>query len=242
MVAEGEGEEEAEGGDEEVAVEEDEEEAKDNAKSSSSSSSTSSTSSSSSSSSSNSESMDKQQQEIIEKLHKVLRPFMLRRIKSEVEKGLPPKTETKIFVELTDMQRKWYKNVLEKDLAAINNENSGQKTRLLNILMQLRKVCAHPYLFPGAEEGPPFEEGDHIIDNCGKLIVLDKLLRKLKEKGSRVLIFSQMTKILDILEDYLIYKDYEYCRIDGSTDHSDRQDQIEEYNAAGTKSELIFTS
>jgi len=180
-------------------------------------------------------------QQIIERLHKILRPFLLRRIKSEVEKAIPPKTETKIFVKMAKKQREWYKIVLEKDLEALNSA-TGQKTRLLNTVMQLRKVCAHPYLFTGAEPGPPYIEGEHLIEACGKLIVLDKLLKRLKEKGSRVLVFSQMTRVLDILEDYMMYRKWKYCRIDGSTAHTDREEQIEAFNAPDSEYFLFLLS
>lgn len=62
------------------------------------------------------------------------------------------------------------------------------------------------------------------------MILLDKLLPKLQEMGSRVLLFSQMTRMLDILEDYCVWRKYSYCRIDGQTAHEDRQRQIDEYN------------
>ncbi len=57
--------------------------------------------------------------------------------------------------------------------------------------------------------------GEHVVENCGKMVLLDKLLRRLKERGSRVLIFSQMTRMLDILQDYCEYRKHQYCRIDG---------------------------
>jgi SWI/SNF-related matrix-associated actin-dependent regulator of chromatin subfamily A member 5 len=95
--------------------------------------------------------------------------------------------------------------------------------------MQLRKACNHPYLFPRQEPGPPYEDGPHLYENCGKLVVLEKLLQRLKERGSQVLIFSQMTKNLDILEDYCLYKKFEYCRIDGSTNTIDREEQIDSF-------------
>ena len=66
--------------------------------------------------------------------------------------------------------------------------------------MQLRKCCAHPYLFDGVEDRTLDPMGEHVITNCGKLNLLDKLLTKLKAQDSRVLIFSQMTRLLDILE------------------------------------------
>lgn len=73
------------------------------------------------------------------------------------------------------------------------------------------------------------------MENSGKLSLIDKLLPSLKAKGSRVLIFSQMSRVLDILEDYLIWKEYEYCRIDGSTPHEDRIRDIDAFNAPGSK-------
>ena len=86
--------------------------------------------------------------------------------------------------------------------------------------------------------GPPYTTDTHLVYNCGKMCILDKLLPKLKEEGiecqeqdkelhfvlgSRVLIFSQMTRMLDILEDYCLWRDYEYCRLDGQTPHTERQ-------------------
>ncbi len=90
------------------------------------------------------------------------------------------------------------------------------------------RVCNHPYLFEGVEEGPPYVEGEHLVTNSGKLVVLDKLLKKLKLNGSRVLIFSQMTRMLDILEDYLEFRGYQFCRLDGSTAQDERERQIEQ--------------
>ena len=72
---------------------------------------------------------------------------------------------------------------------------------VINILMQLRKCCNHPYLFAGAELGPPYTTDRHLVTKSGKMVVLDKLLHKLKEQGSRVLIFIQMKRVLDFLED-----------------------------------------
>lgn len=147
----------------------------------------------------------------------MLRPFLLRRVKSEVEKSLPPKTETKIYVGLSAMQREWYHNLLMRDLEAVNGGQSAGRVQLLNMVMQLRKCCNHPYLFDGAEPGPPFVEGEHLVESSGKLAFMAKLLPKLQADGSRVLIFSQMTRVLDILEDFFALRDYKYARIDGNT-------------------------
>ncbi|KAM3588764.1 chromatin remodeling complex Adenosinetriphosphatase [Umbelopsis sp. WA50703] len=183
------------------------------------------------------------QKKVVEQLHKVLRPFLLRRIKADVEKSLLPKKEINLYVGMSAMQRKWYQKLLEKDIDAVNgagglNKREG-KTRLLNIVMQLRKCCNHPYLFDGAEPGPPYTTDQHIVDNSGKMIVLDKLLSRMKAQGSRVLLFSQMSRVLDILEDYCWWRGYEYCRIDGQTSQEDRIDAIDEYNKPDS-SKFIF--
>jgi SWI/SNF-related matrix-associated actin-dependent regulator of chromatin subfamily A member 5 len=72
------------------------------------------------------------------------------------------------------------------------------------------------------------------VENSGKLVLLDKLLRRLQERGSRVLVFSQMTRVLDILEDYCLYRQYAYCRIDGNTSGDDREYMIDEFNREGS--------
>eukprot|EP00966_Prymnesium_polylepis_P052368 1212806-Prymnesium_polylepis.1 len=93
------------------------------------------------------------------------------------------------------MQRDQYKSILKRDMDALY-QSSGQaltanKGRLMNIVMQLRKCCNHPYLFEGAEDKSLDPFGDHLITNSGKMRVLDKLLLRLKKENSRVLIFSQ---------------------------------------------------
>ncbi|EEA24038.1 SNF2 family helicase/ATPase, putative [Talaromyces marneffei ATCC 18224] len=176
------------------------------------------------------------QDTVVQQLHRVLRPFLLRRVKSDVEKSLLPKKEVNLFVGMSDMQVKWYQKILEKDIDAVNGAAGKResKTRLLNIVMQLRKCCNHPYLFEGAEPGPPYTTDEHLVDNSGKMVVLDKILNRMKKQGSRVLIFSQMSRVLDILEDYCVFREHKYCRIDGSTAHEDRIAAIDEYNKEGS--------
>ncbi|XP_048129201.1 ISWI chromatin-remodeling complex ATPase CHR11 [Rhodamnia argentea] len=180
------------------------------------------------------------QQEVVQQLHKVLRPFLLRRLKSDVEKGLPPKKETILKVGMSQMQKNYYRALLQKDLEVVNA--GGERKRLLNIAMQLRKCCNHPYLFQGAEPGPPYTTGDHLITNAGKMVLLDKLLPKLKERDSRVLIFSQMTRLLDILEDYLMFRGYLYCRIDGNTGGEERDASIDAFNKPGSEKFVFLLS
>eukprot|EP01132_Coremiostelium_polycephalum_P000977 gene977-1243_t len=175
------------------------------------------------------------QQEVIDKLHKVLRPFLLRRLKSEVEKSLPPKKEIKLFVGMSRMQKEWYERLLSKNIETVAGGAKGGNARvcLLNICVQLRKACNHPYLFDGAEE-EPYTTGDHLITNSGKMVLLDKLLARLKSRGSRVLIFSQWARMVDILDDYMNYRGYKYCRIDGSTDSQTRESYIDAFNKPGS--------
>jgi len=175
---------------------------------------------------------DQDQDTVVQQLHRILRPFLLRRVKSDVEKSLLPKKEVNLYIGMSDMQVQWYKKILEKDIDAVNGAGGKResKTRLLNIVMQLRKCCNHPYLFEGAEPGPPYTTDEHLVQNAGKMVMLDRLLVRLKKAGSRVLIFSQMSRLLDILEDYCVMREFKYSRIDGGTAHEDRISAIDEYN------------
>lgn len=177
------------------------------------------------------------QDTVVQQLHRILRPFLLRRVKSDVEKSLLPKKEINLYIGMSDMQVNWYKKILEKDIDAVNGAGGKResKTRLLNIVMQLRKCCNHPYLFEGAEPGPPYTTDEHLVFNAGKMVMLDRLLVRLKKAGSRVLIFSQMSRLLDILEDYCVFREFKYCRIDGGTAHEDRIQAIDDYNKPGSE-------
>ncbi|KAL7579857.1 hypothetical protein ACA910_004869 [Epithemia clementina (nom. ined.)] len=177
---------------------------------------------------------------LISQLHKILRPFMLRRLKSDAE-TLPPKHETILFTGMSAMQKELYRNILLRDFNALQG-GSGSRTAILNIVMQLRKCAGHPYLFPGVEDRslPPL--GEHLVENCGKMVLLDKLLKRLKERGHRVLLFTQMTRVLDILEDYLYMRQYSYCRIDGNTSYEDREAFIDAYNAENSDKFIFLLS
>ncbi len=162
--------------------------------------------------------------ELAKKLRRILRPFLLRRTKQEVEKTLPPKKEIYINVGMTELQKKMYKELLLKSMLQDDDRYYH------NTLMQLRKVCNHPYLFPNVEPPDAPMYGDHIIFASGKMRILDKLLDKLLKKGSKIILFSQMTKVLDILEDYLVYKSIHFCRIDGDTSYEERERQMDVFN------------
>ncbi|XP_018079243.1 chromodomain-helicase-DNA-binding protein 7 isoform X2 [Xenopus laevis] len=188
---------------------------------------------------------DLKTEEQVQKLQGILKPMMLRRLKEDVEKNLAPKEETIIEVELTNVQKKYYRAILEKNFAFLSKGGGGSHANvpnLLNTMMELRKCCNHPYLIKGAEEkileefrethncDPSDFQLQAMTQAAGKLVLIDKLLPKLKAGGHRVLIFSQMVRCLDILEDYLIQRRYPYERIDGRVRGNLRQAAIDRFS------------
>ncbi|KAF9581775.1 hypothetical protein BGW38_001089, partial [Lunasporangiospora selenospora] len=175
----------------------------------------------------------------VEELHGLLKPFFLRRTKDEVLKDLPPKSEVIVPVGMSPLQKEIYKGILARNhklLQSITNRGGTASTRkasLQNILMELRKCLNHPYLIEGVEPRDlNTSELIHksLIEAGGKLSLLHMMLPKLKQNGHRVLIFSTMTRLLDILEDYLNGEHYNFVRLDGSTSSNDRQARIDKFN------------
>ncbi|KFG60409.1 SWI2/SNF2 ISWI-like SANT [Toxoplasma gondii RUB] len=188
------------------------------------------------------EEREERNMKIVTRLHRILRPFMLRRVKKEVLKEMPPKKELLLVVPLSAMQKQLYKDLLTKNVAALQGAEGAGRTQLLNLAMQLRKACNHPYLFDGyeSEHADPF--GEHVIENAGKLRFCDRLLRRLIQENRRCLIFTQMTKMIDILEDYCRIRLFKYCRIDGNTSGDERDRQIEAFNAPGSDIPIFLLS
>ncbi|XP_043107605.1 chromodomain-helicase-DNA-binding protein 5-like [Puntigrus tetrazona] len=183
----------------------------------------------------------------IKKLHDMLGPHMLRRLKADVFKHMPSKTELIVRVELSPMQKKYYKFILTRNFEALNTRGGGNQVSLLNVVMDLKKCCNHPYLFPvaameAAKMPNGMYEGSALTKSSGKLLLLHKMLRKLKEGGHRVLIFSQMTKMLDLLEDFLENEGYKYERIDGGITGGMRQEAIDRFNAPGAPQFVFLLS
>ncbi|XP_074068091.1 chromodomain-helicase-DNA-binding protein 6 isoform X3 [Macrotis lagotis] len=185
---------------------------------------------------------DLKTEEQVKKLQSILKPMMLRRLKDDVEKNLAPKQETIIEVELTNIQKKYYRAILEKNFSFLTKgANQHNMPNLINTMMELRKCCNHPYLINGAEEKilEDFRKTHSpdsldfqlqaMIQAAGKLVLIDKLLPKLIAGGHKVLIFSQMVRCLDILEDYLIQRRYTYERIDGRVRGNLRQAAIDRF-------------
>ena len=186
------------------------------------------------------DSMDLQSEEAgrkIDELNKAIKPYILRRTKNTVESDLPPKTEKIIRVELSDVQLEYYKNILTRNYAALNQGAKGQKQSLLNIMMELKKASNHPFMFPNAEDrilaGSERREDTlkALVTSSGKMMLLDQLLTKMKKDSHRVLIFSQMVKMLDILAYYLQLRGHQFQRLDGTVAPGPRRMAIDHFNA-----------
>uniref|UniRef100_H2Z5F5 Helicase ATP-binding domain-containing protein n=1 Tax=Ciona savignyi TaxID=51511 RepID=H2Z5F5_CIOSA len=211
-----------------------------------------------------------QQQDVVNKLHKILAPFLLRRTKDDIEIYLPPKRELIVFTPLSESQNEIYQAIVnrtvrqylqEKEndeqyeiaLESISNDSNQsdqgfyeRETRsstlstrqlkereerstiqdesvinvsLSNLMMQLRKCCNHPYLikYPLLPGTDIFRVDEDLISSSGKLQLLDRMLPVLKKNGHKVLLFSQMTALLDIIEDFCRFRNYSHVRLDGST-------------------------
>ena len=165
---------------------------------------------------------------IIHRLHELLRPFMLRRVKSEVLDQLPEKVEKVLRCELSSWQRYLYKQ-LSRSLVDSSGASVGNVRGLNNVVMQLRKVCNHPYLF--LPPGMGYVINEAIVRSSGKFELLDRILPKLKKAGHRVLLFTQMVQIISLLEDYFNFRGYMSLRLDGSTTAEEREKRMYEFNA-----------
>jgi len=181
---------------------------------------------------------------IIRRLHKVLRPFLLRRLKKDVESQLPDKVEYIIKCEMSGMQRALYTHMQEKGVML--TEGGGQKgskggggaKALMNTIMQLRKLCNHPFMFQHIEESyarhsgmaSDVVQGPDLFRASGKFELLDRIFPKLKRSGHRILLFCQMTQLMTIMEDYLNWRGYKYLRLDGTTKAEERGEMLAQFN------------
>lgn len=254
---------------------------------------------------------EEEEDNIVTSLHTILRPFLLRRLKTDVERSLPKKKEYLLYAPLTQPQKNLYDAIIKRDLRDYlikrkitkpdenvpvtqpeeEEEGRTKKTisykeksdreffkeldaepvetvvdhvaitkqakmaeavkqvngmHLQNLVMQLRKVCNHPFLFDWPVDPVT---GQAVLNNdlaaqSGKVLLLDRLLTALFQRGHKVLVFSQMTKMLDILEDWAVgLKNWPVCRLDGNVAQEERRRQIEEYSdpACATKLFLLST-
>lgn len=180
---------------------------------------------------------------IIRRLHKVLRPFLLRRLKKEVEHQLPDKVEYIIKCDMSGLQRVLYKHMQSKGVLLTDGSEKGKQGKggakaLMNTIVQLRKLCNHPFMFQHIEEKYCDHTGVHgmvtgpdLYRVSGKFELLDRILPKLKATNHRVLLFCQMTQCMTIIEDYLGWRQFGYLRLDGTTKAEDRGELLRKFNA-----------
>ncbi|KAL4180565.1 hypothetical protein AMTRI_Chr13g125920 [Amborella trichopoda] len=193
------------------------------------------------------ESDDKWRVHVISKLHMILRPFLLRRVKENVEQNLPKKKEIILYANMTEHQKNIQNHLINKTLEGYLIEKAfrakGFRAKLSNLMIQLRKNCNHPDLLESAFDNdvfyPPVEK---LLEQCGKFRLLDRILSHLLARRHKVLIFSQWTKVLDIIEYFLSEKGLNTCRIDGSIKLAERQQQIKEFNDLDSQWSIFLLS
>ena len=197
----------------------------------------------------------------VDALHAVLKPYLLRRLKTDVEQKLPPRVETLVECELAPLQKKCYRALFERNFSFLSSasgsddatismkeEENGENALSMfrNVMMEVRKCCQHPFLLDGVENavsnGTMTVTIDKLVSASGKLQLLDKLLPKLKANGSKVLIFSQMTRVLDVLEDYNRARGHKYERLDGGVTGKKRQESIDRFSAEDSEAFLFLLS
>ncbi|XP_053275912.1 probable global transcription activator SNF2L2 [Pleuronectes platessa] len=191
---------------------------------------------------------------IIRRLHKVLRPFLLRRLKKEVESQLPEKVEYVIKCDMSAIQKVLYrhmqKGILLTDGSEKDKKGKGGAKTLMNTIMQLKKICNHPYMFQHIEEsfaehmGYPngIISGPDLYRASGKFELLDRILPKLHATNHRVLLFCQMTTLMTIMEDYLSFRNFQYLRLDGATKADDRALLLKKFNEEGSQYFIFLLS
>ncbi|THH30382.1 hypothetical protein EUX98_g3797 [Antrodiella citrinella] len=184
---------------------------------------------------------------IIRRLHKVLRPFLLRRLKKDVESELPDKVEKVIKVRMSALQSQLYKQMKQYKMIADGKDSKGKSggvKGLSNELMQLRKICQHPFLFESVEDrmNPASVIDDKIVRTSGKIELLNRILPKFFATDHRVLIFFQMTKVMDIMEDFLKMMGWKYLRLDGGTKTEDRAGHVAQFNAKDSEIKVFILS
>eukprot|EP00127_Corallochytrium_limacisporum_P004825 Clim_evm8s183 gene=Clim_evmTU8s183 len=171
----------------------------------------------------------------VQNLHSVLQPYMMRRVKKDVEKSLPPKVERILRVEMSGLQKQLYQWILTRNYSMLSSKLKGSKASFVNVVMELKKCCNHPFLTTQEYQDLEAASLDDLIRTAGKMFLLDKLLTRLKEQGHRVLIFSQMVMMLDVLGEYLRKRGFKFQRLDGGTGRDRRRMAMDHFNAPGSE-------
>lgn len=238
---------------------------------------------------------DEHESKVLQTLHSILNPFLLRRLKTDVDLSIPPKKEVLVYCPMTEQQQSYYRATLDRSILdmiqrtdkeekiveltatgrpmrksvkdmdyalyedndkdfeswvkhIVEKENKKMEKemaktvkedkkailniRLTNVLMLLRKCCNHPYLleYPYDSKTDELIIDDRLLKCSGKLLMLDRMLPALLEDGHKMLIFSQMTTMMDIIGDYLNLKKLKFSRLDGSMNVDDRRINIENFD------------
>lgn len=174
---------------------------------------------------------------IVHRLHEVLRPFVLRRVKSQVLDQLPDKVEKVLRCNLSGWQRKMYQSIVHKGLGRKDGKDGAVAGGLNNAIMQMRKVCNHPYLFLR-----DYVVDEDLIRASGKFALLDRMLPKLKAGGHRVLMFSQMVESMNFLEQFFLLRGYMFLRLDGNTSADERERRVAVFNAPDSQHFIFLLS
>ncbi|TDL28199.1 hypothetical protein BD410DRAFT_739739 [Rickenella mellea] len=183
----------------------------------------------------------------VKELHERLRPYFLRRVKADVL-TLPPKNEVIVPLSMAPLQKEVYKSILSNNINVLRsltqasssglNKAAAKASTLNNMLMQLRKCLQHPYLISDDIEPKGLTDAEahaKLIDGSTKLRFLKMLLPQLKQRGHRVLLFSQFVIGLNIIEDFLQGEGYKFLRLDGNTKQATRQAGMDEFNREGSE-------
>jgi len=157
-----------------------------------------------------------------------------------VESQLPDKVEYIIKCEMSGLQRVLYTQMQDRGVMLTDEEGKadGGTKALMNTIMQLRQLCNHPFMFYDIEESYARHVGMHsdivtgpdVFRASGKFEILDRIFPKMMRSGHRILLFCQMTQLMNIMEDFLAWRGYKYLRLDGTTKCEDRGEMLKEFN------------
>jgi hypothetical protein len=192
---------------------------------------------------------------VINKCGQLLSAFMLRRLKREVLKTLPHKTEALVYVPMSATQCELSRQLLLSGAQVLarmqQSTEEGREestsanrdwTAMQSLLMSLRKCCSHPELFGSWMREVATNCGETLVSSSGKLATLDALLDELLPSGHRLVLFSGWTSMLDLIEEFLKARGTLYARLDGSTNRVQRTIDIKAFNAPGSKLSVFLCS
>ncbi|CAH7684457.1 P-loop containing nucleoside triphosphate hydrolase protein, partial [Phakopsora pachyrhizi] len=191
--------------------------------------------------------------ELVDEVRGIIRPYMLRRTK-ETALDLPSLTEIIVPITMRPLQKRVYRGILSRNADLITSIYAKRKSKTKakttranfnNLLMQLRKVLAHPYLQDWQIEPADVTEQqahENLTEASAKLVFLQRFLPKLLERNHRILIFSQFTMLLDIMERFFDGEKLDYLRLDGTTSQLDRQTRIDCFNRPNSSYNIFLLS